>query len=488
MKKNTNLVFGMGVILPMLLGAVGCKMFSQPEEENRRPYAWFPESMRYQDGGSVTEPRMGQPSLDQSAKSANPANLVAGVKIAGNTTIPEHEIARYVKTRQGRYYDPDQLQQDIEELSKMKKVLRVNRPTVRKTEQGVFITIEIIERRFVRKVSYLGNRAVADWTLKKQSGIKKGEPLDTHAVKMARQRIEAFYHEKGFPRTQVEIAEGDEIGDTDVVFIIHEDKKQRIFKTDFVGNKIASNGRLRSFIKSKPGIAWVFGGSFNKDRVEQDQMRLTAYYRSLGFFNARIGREIVEHGNGFSTIRFIIDEGPRYKVRSVSFVGNQRYRSEDLATLVALKPADGKTPDFNSAKMAKDVNALRDMYGSQGHVFADVQAEPRFLEEPGILDIVYKISEGKQYRVGQINVHINGDYGVTKREVVLNRLGLRPGDLIDSRKLRSGERRLASTQIFTGGQGGPPPKVVVRTPELKELERMAGNPDNSGGSSGNKIR
>ena len=140
-----------------------------------------------------------------------------------------------------------------------------------------------------------------------------------------------------------------------------------------------------------------------------------------------------------------------------------------------MKPDQGKMPEFNSAKMNVDVNSLRDMYGSQGHVFAQVQAEPRFLEEPGMLDVVYKINEGKQYRVGKINVHISGDYGITKREVVLNRLGLKPGDLIDSRKLRNSERRLMSAQIFTGGQGsaGPAPRIVVRPPELRELERMA---------------
>jgi outer membrane protein insertion porin family len=120
------------------------------------------------------------------------------------------------------------------------------------------------------------------------------------------------------------------------------------------------------------------------------------------------------------------------------------------------------------------------MYGSQGHVFADVQAEPRFLEEPGMLDIVYKITEGEQYRVGKINVHIEGDYGVTKRQVVLNRLSLRPGDVIDVQEIRNSERRLGSTQIFAGGQGnpGPAPKVVVRPPDANRLERMAGR--NSG--------
>ena len=95
-----------------------------------------------------------------------------------------------------------------------------------------------------------------------------------------------------------------------------------------------------------------------------------------------------------------------------------------------------------------DIQMLRDLYGSQGHIFADLEAQPRFLEEPGQLDLVYKIAEGEPFRVGQINVHIAGEFPHTRRNVVLNRLSLRPGDLIDIREIRNSERRLTASQLF----------------------------------------
>ena len=131
--------------------------------------------------------------------------------------------------------------------------------------------------------------------------------------------------------------------------------------------------------------------------------------------------------------------------------------------------------------MNLDVVSLRDLYGSQGFVYSQVEAEPRFLEEPGLLDIVYKIEEGKQYVVGKINVHFEGDVAVTKINVPLNRISLRPGDLIDVREIRNSERRLASSGLFGGQQTGDRnPSVVVSTPEVKDLQRSA---KNSGGSS-----
>ena len=363
----------------------------------------------------------------------------------------------------------------------MKEIKRINGPYIERTNDGIVVTIEVVEKQLITTVEFVGNRGLSDRALKKHTGLADGQPLDVYEVRMLKTRIEEFYREKGFPKTQVEILDGDQPTDEKVVFLIHEDQKQRIWNVAFEGNTDTSSERLKVFIKSKPGILKVFGGLVKRDEIDQDINRLMTYYRSLGYFNARIGREITESNDGrWLTLRFIVDEGPRYKVRNVSFIGNNTFSSEQLNGIVDLKPDGSESPEFNSAKMNQDVVTLRDLYGSQGYVFSQIDAEPRFLETPGLLDLVYKIDEGKQYHIGKINVHIDGDYGVTKRQVVLNRLGLSPGALIDSRKIRDAERRLSSAQIFAGGDPampGSPPRVVVRPPELQDLERMA-NRDN----------
>lgn len=418
----------------------------------------------------------------ESAARPDASQIVADVIVTGNRYVPTHQLLRNVSTRKGRYFDPDKLQRDVDQLWRMPEVSKINGPYLENTSNGVIVTIDVVERNTINKIEFIGNRGLTDRLLSKEVGIEDGDPLDVHEIRMAKTKIEELYKSKGYPRTQVEIIEGNEVGDGKVAFLIHEDEKQRVWKVDFEGNTIATDARLRHFIKSKPGILKVIGGLVKRDELEQDITRLTTYYRSLGFFNARIGREIAESNDGrWLTVRFIINEGPRYRVRNVAFIGNDSYQAEQLKTLLDLKPgAEDGQPEFNVAKMNKDVVSLRDLYGGQGFVFAKVEAEPRFLEEPGLLDLVYKIDEGKQYRVKNINVHFDGDYGITKREVVLNRLSVRPGDLIDVREIRNSERRLGAAQIFAapGTPGAQPPRIVVRPPELQELERHA----NSGGS------
>jgi len=130
---------------------------------------------------------------------------------------------------------------------------------------------------------------------------------------------------------------------------------------------------------------------------------------------------------------------------------------------------------FDMGKLNRDVGALTDIYGAQGHIFADIEADPRFLEQPGQLDLVYNIEEGGVWRASEINVHIEGEYPHTRESVVMNRLSIRPGDIIDSREVRASERRLVASQLFANDPTrGQKPRVVIRAPELQDsVESLA---------------
>jgi outer membrane protein insertion porin family len=232
---------------------------------------------------------------------------------------------------------------------------------------------------------------------------------------------------------------------------------------------------LKTLIQSKPGILWLFKGMVDSSKIDEDVERLTAYYRSLGFFRARVGREMKFDSSGkWLSLTYVIDEGPQYRVRKVSVIGNTRFASEDLLGMLKLQSGD----EFNLGRMNRDRNALLELYGGQGYIFADIEADPRFLEEPGQLDLVFNIDEGDQYRVGRINVHIGGDMPHTRHNAVLNRISVRPGDIININEVRASERRLKASQLFENNPAqGVVPKIVIRPPDLEGAGSLAGRRD-----------
>jgi outer membrane protein insertion porin family len=231
---------------------------------------------------------------------------------------------------------------------------------------------------------------------------------------------------------------------------------------------------LKALIQSKPAILKTFKGIVDRQKIDQDVERLTAYYRNFGYFQTRIGRVLeFDEENKWLTLKFVIDEGRRYTVRSVSLEGNQKFTAPSLKSQLVLNSGDY----FDLKKMNTDVNSLRDAYGIQGHIFADVQAEPRFFEEPGWIDLVYNISEGEAFRVGQINVKISGENPHTMRSVVLNRLSVSPLELCNIQKIRNSERRLISSQLFEHNPAaGITPRIVIQPPDLTELEQLSSRP------------
>ena len=96
------------------------------------------------------------------------------------------------------------------------------------------------------------------------------------------------------------------------------------------------------------------------------------------------------------------------------------------------------------------------------------------------IDLVFDIDEGKRYRVGRINVNIEGDDPHTKLSVALNRISLRPGDIVDIRKIQDSERRLRASGLFAVDPiRGLRPSIVYKPREPNEAAGIANRPRES---------
>jgi len=397
--------------------------------------------------------------------------IVVGIRAVGASP---GRVEPHIKTRLDRPFNQDTLNEDVKRLNSSGHFLDV-KTSLQRARGGVVVIFEVVERPTIKYIKFVGAESFARKKLLTESGLKVGAPLNPYAIADARGRIEEYYKRQGFYRAQVEIYEGNERGDKGAVFVVNEGDQQKIWTTRFVGNTIATDARLRTQIKSKAPFTWPFyfgaGNYLNQETLEGDIDRLTAYYRSLGFFRARVGREIdINRDSDHVTITYVIDEGPRYVVRDVSVVGFNRVGEEQLMEDLVLKPGEF----FDQAKMTRDVNRLRSVYGGHGYIHADIKADPRFLEEPGRLDLVYNIAEGARYRVSTVNVIVNGDHPHTRISTVLNRLSIRPGDIADNREIDASKRRLLSSGLFARGEPGGPKGPQIKFGDPEDVPSVAG--------------
>lgn len=394
--------------------------------------------------------------------------LVAEVRIVGNDTTSQSQVISQITTRAGRPFDETVVQRDVRSLANLGWFVDV-KSLYERTPQGRVVIFQVVERPTIRYVSYIGNVKVKDKTLAKQTQLKAGGAVDPYAVQEGRRKLRDYYITKGFNNVQISILEGHKPTDQGVTYLINEGAAQRIWKTKFVGNDsgFVSDSRLKTLIKSKPPILYLFKGYVDRERIDADIQAITSYYRAHGYFQARVSRKLDYNKDGdWIDLTFVVHEGVQSKVRNVSVLGNTKFEQEPLQGNLKLQ----KGQSFEQAKMQKDALWLQELYGSQGYVFADVQPDVRYLEQPGEVDLIYDIKEGDRFRVGRIFIHINGDNPHTRIQTALNRVTLRPGQIMDIRELKASERRLLASSLFhVDAQSGQRPKISYRIPEDAEI-------------------
>ncbi|MEO1999655.1 MAG: BamA/TamA family outer membrane protein, partial [Planctomycetaceae bacterium] len=177
-------------------------------------------------------------------------------------------------------------------------------------------------------------------------------------------------------------------------------------------------------------------------------------------------------------VEYTISEGPRYVVQNVLIEGNRVLTEEKLRSEFKLNAGD----HFNARHLNQDLLRIRNKYGQQGRLFAKVEAVPRFLETPAMVDVVYRIDEDRIRRIRRLNVHFEGDHPHTKETVVHNRSLIRPGDLANSRLIERTKRRLEGTQLFERG-----PQQGVRI-NINPIDIPAANVSSRQSNNGNIVR
>jgi outer membrane protein assembly complex protein YaeT len=395
-------------------------------------------------------------------------DIVSDVIIQGTRLVPVENIKNQLKTHVGKEYVPEVLQEDVRSLYATRQFGNVYADA---RKDGHKVTVYVYLKDFasiVQKVSFKGNVSFSDDDLDKVANIRKGMPLNPVANKVACNAIRTRYFEEGRPYASCDLLKGGEVGDTEVIFNIYEGPKVRVRSIAFTGNTFVSSAVLNTHVNSSTmPLGLPIGGTYNPMMADNDVYELMKYYRSFGYHDVRVNRELVYTGDGREvTLVFHISEGVRYRLADAPHVeGVKSVPAETLEALVKTK--GNEYVDEN--KMKKETAAIQNYIG-YGGVQTRVRAETVWPEDKsGIAVVNYQVVEEKPpARVGQIYVVGNER---TKMNVILRQLPLYPGQVLTYPDLQQAERNLARLNIFDATPDG------ATKPTVKVLDNPL-DPDN----------
>jgi outer membrane protein insertion porin family len=205
-------------------------------------------------------------------------------------------------------------------------------------------------------------------------------------------------------------------------------------------------------------------GSVDEDLLNEGNRRLRDYYQRLGYFDARVDHERQSAGSEEVTILYTVQLGLRRRVEQISVTGNHYFSTATLMDLLSVHAADvlDRHGLYSQALVSADVSALESVYRNNG--FSQVKITPETStpetaddsqtgapQQAGAhiapLKVVYRIVEGRQLRVGDIELQGNDHIDTAALTALLNTA---PGQMLSPRNLAGDHDALVTAYLSRG--------------------------------------
>ena len=402
-----------------------------------------------------------------------PEGTISKIEFQGNATITADKIKPKLLSRVGQRLNQDTLEADLKTLMGTKWFSDVRYyPEESPPKSGKYVlTFVVREMTLLTKVEFPGRKSIRLKEIEDTTGLKAGNRADPTRTRLAVGQILRLYQEKGFDLASVTLIEGGNPGDTKIVIEIFEGPKVKVHSISFVGNHFASGAQLRTKIATRKPILGLFG-KYHSDMLDEDRQKLIDYYNANGFFEVKV-TPVTKQGAqpGQIDLTYVISEGTQYRVRNVVIEGNTKIKTEKLRDDLELH--SGRP--FMMAVRDADKNRMLIKYGEIGCIDAQVVCEPRFTDQLGVVDLLYKIEEHEPFMLGELRIQGNARTKdkVIRREAVM--AGLLPGEVLDKNRIEIFRMRLRNLGYFMNDpQQGKQIKteIVDRRPKDKPYGEM----------------
>jgi len=311
------------------------------------------------------------------------------------------------------------------------------------------------DKDIIESIEFENNRKYKDKTLRKKLDFEAGDYLDPILAESGRRIIAEFYRKKGFPYAEVTL-NAEKLSEGRIIYTVFEGLRMQIKSIKFKGNRAIKTGDLKNVIKTKTRSWFFWPVYYTEEKIAADVERLRNLYYERGFLNHRI------EARGQTHITFIIEEGPQYKVRNITIKGNTKFDDETLLENFELKSGQ----IYYRRKAQAQTKRILKIYRENGYVDADARHQLRFVPEANFVDIEFKISEGRQFRIGK--VEITGNENVHDKVIrrILDEYDFTPGELYNAHMApKQGDGQLERyVQISTMSEDA----MIRPTPPLEE--------------------
>ena len=413
------------------------------------------------------------------------------IEIIGNDRISDETIKLFISVDIKDEINDDKLNKIIKDLYETDffKNIKVNYDN-----QILLINVEenpIIENIFFNGVK--SNRIleiIKDGTL-----IKQRSSYSENKIKNEKNIIKNILQNLGYYNSSLDILVDQSKNNlVNITYNIDLEKKSKIKKITFIGNKFFKEKKLRSVIISTEYKFWKFisGRKFlNKNVVKFDEKLLKNFYKNNGFYNVKINSSFAKliDDNNFELI-FNIDSGPKIYFGKLDIKLPSDFDENNFSSIKKLfRKTKGKPYSINS--IDKILDEIDTITAQEQYMFIKANVIESIIDNS--IDLQFNVEESEKFYVNRVNIFGNT---ITSENVIRNQLLVDEGDPFSEILVSKSINNLKSLNFFktveskiidSDQDGTKSINILVEEKPTGEIYAQAGA-GTSGGSFGFGIK
>ena len=320
----------------------------------------------------------------------------------------------------------------------------------------IYIGIALNQRPRVSQLNILGVKKSEKEDLQLKIGIIKGNQITPDIIDRATKIIKNYYDDKGYKNAEVKVVQRPDVtGDNRVIVDVEIDKKDKIKVhriyidgTDALPEKKVRYAMKKTREKTRLDNLWhaIFRSKkFTEERYAEDKEKILERYNEQGYRDARIVKDsVVMFDDSSVDIYLGMEEGNKYHIRSIKWVGNSVFSTAYLDYALRLKAGDVYNQKELEDRLLFDEDAIKNLYYNEGYVFFNVIPTEARIENDSV-DLELRMVEGVQATIDRVTISGNDRL---YEEVVRRELYTLPGSLFSMDALERSFRQIANMGHF----------------------------------------
>jgi outer membrane protein insertion porin family len=383
-----------------------------------------------------------------SAIKARPAvrsGILDVVTVTGNVRVDTEAVMRKVTSRPGEPFSPDDVREDIRAIYSTGYFDDVS-ADLADTSSGKILTYIVKELPYVKRIELKGNDEIKADKINTLLTIKENTVLDRVILGENAENIKRMYADEGFYLAEVNtVVETDGL-DATVIFDIEEGPEVRVKRVTIIGNEAFSGSDIKGLMNTKE--AWLFSvftqsGRFNEFMFNNDLAMILGHYYDNGYIESDIldHRVLLSEDKKWFYITIALSEGEQFRIGEIDVTGDILTTKRDI--LEKTKLTGGEV--FSRTRLAKDMDAINDIYGDKGYAYAEIKPLTRMDPENKIIDLTFEITKNEPVTIERIDITGNSR---TRDKVIRRELENEEGELYSSSKLKRSRNNLRRLGYF----------------------------------------